>query len=241
MPWVRRSFDGISPRGSGLDPSWARITFLVAKSGAATGLSPGISVSPCLYHSINAPYSSSYHSYLYDILWKSGKLPKWNVLSQIGWHLTEKFLSHVCYLLTHSTQHHRLSWEANRFSASQEIPRILRNPKVHYRIHKCPPPVPILSQLDPVHAPTSHFLKIHLNIILPSRPAHKSGHFPSGFPTKILYSPLLTPIRATCLTHLFVLDKVNTSVVGRPIRYSVSHTGILLRSAEQALAAAQLG
>ena len=48
------------------------------------------------------------------------------------------------YLLYTYSMEQSPSWEANRFSASQEITRILWNPKVHYRIHKYLPNVPIL-------------------------------------------------------------------------------------------------
>jgi hypothetical protein len=65
---------------------------------------------------------------------------------------------------------HGPSWKANRFAASPEFPHILLNPKVHYRIHNCPLPVPIMSQLNPVHTPTSHTPKIQLIIIFLSMP-----------------------------------------------------------------------
>jgi hypothetical protein len=97
----------------------------------------------------------------------------------------------IAYLLTYSMKQSP-SWEANWFAASQEIPRVLWNLKVHYRTHKRPPPVPILSQPNPVHTPTSRrsvlILSSHLRLGLPS------GLLPSGFPTKTLYAPLLSPI-----------------------------------------------
>jgi len=57
-----------------------------------------------------------------------------------------------CLLLTYSMKQSP-SWKANHFADSQEIPRILWNPNVYYCIHKCPPTVPILSQLDPSITP----------------------------------------------------------------------------------------
>ena len=56
------------------------------------------------------------------------------------------------------------------------------------------PPVRILSQLDPIHTPTSHSPKIHLNIILPSTPGSPKWCFPLRFPHQNpVYASLLPP------------------------------------------------
>ena len=64
-----------------------------------------------------------------------------------------------------NSKQHSPSWEAEKFSDSQEITRILWNPKIHYCIQKCPLPVPIQTQLISFHTSPSHFLKIHYTII----------------------------------------------------------------------------
>jgi hypothetical protein len=78
------------------------------------------------------------------------------------------------FTLTHSMEQSP-SWEANRSSATQEIPRILCNSNLHYRIHKGPTPVINLNQIDPVHTPP-HPTDRRYILILSSHLRRNSSH-----------------------------------------------------------------
>ena len=99
------------------------------------------------------------------------------------------------------------------FAANQEIPRILWNPKVHYHTQKRPPPVSILSQIHPVYTTPSHFLKIHLNITLPSTPRTSYWFLSVGSAHQ---KPTCTsPVRQMCCMSAYVvLDLITRTICG---------------------------
>ena len=106
------------------------------------------------YHCVTIAYSIQYSNMLYRFVAQEQQAIPYSLgvqqaILHTPWSsvLLEKLTSKLC-------------------SQSRNSPH-LWNPKVPHRTHKCPPPVPILSQLHPVPTTRSNFLKIHLKIILP--------------------------------------------------------------------------
>jgi hypothetical protein len=83
------------------------------------------------------------------------------------------------------------SWKANTQSTAHDIPRVLLNPKVDYRIHNCQQLVPIPRQINTIHSLPSDVFNIHFNIILPFKPRYSKWSLSFRFPHQ-------TPL---CISH----------------------------------------
>jgi hypothetical protein len=105
------------------------------------------------------------------------------------------------------------SYEATSCLVTHEFPKMLWNPRGHYRIHKSLPLVPITSQITLVHITPSYFSKTHFNIIPHLHLCLPNSLFPSGFATKILYV-FLSPMCATYPAYLILLDLIILSIFG---------------------------
>jgi hypothetical protein len=93
------------------------------------------------------------------------------------------------------------SSEANSHSASQEIPRLLWNLKVHYSLRNSPPFVPILSQMHAVRTFLPNFSKIIYNI-LPSTPSSFKWPLRFMISNQNILLFLISLMHATCPIHL---------------------------------------
>jgi len=75
-----------------------------------------------------------------------------------------------------------------------------------------------MSQLDPVHIFTSHFLKINFNIILALMPRSPKWSISFRFPHQNPTHASLYPIRATCPVHHILINFITRIIFGKQYR-----------------------
>ena len=115
-------------------------------------------------------------------------------LSGLKWHGNDSY--HTQLHLVSQRQnglkllHSKIAFQAPRskscWGATSRYSRLLCNPKVHYRFHKGPPPVAILSHVIPVHLHTISLI-IYFNTILPSTSRSSERYLPFSLASKFCY------------------------------------------------------
>ena len=100
-------------------------------------------------------------------------------------------------------------WSCPVHSNSRNFPHFTY-PEGSLPIHKYPTPVPILSQINSIHKTISHFLKINLNIILPSATGFLKLLLSLRFPQQKPVYPSPLPIHFTYQNHLFYIFIITT-------------------------------
>jgi hypothetical protein len=97
---------------------------------------------------------------------------------------------------------------------------------------------PILSQMCRAHNSTPHFLKIYLNIILPSRPMSCKWFYSFRVFDQNFYAFIISSMRATCPVHLILLyfitilfgEESRDVSVGIALGYGLDDRGSRVRS-----------
>jgi len=98
----------------------------------------------------------------------------------------------MTYVLLTNSMDQSSFWEVNSHSDSQRIPCLLCNQKVHYRVHKNPPLVTIMSQIHSDQTFPHYIPMIHPNIIFPPMPRYFVWSLPFTFSNK----------NFVCVSHL---------------------------------------
>lgn len=119
-------------------------------------------------------------------------------------HKTASYLSEKLSYFSNAMER-ILSWEANISVVTEEFPCSVWNFKVHYHIHKNPPFVPVLSQMN---AMPSHPFSFRYILMLFSFLCFdlQKGLLTSGFLTKLLYEFLFSLMCAACPVNVIGPD-----------------------------------